>query len=479
MPTATLIILDECNVKFENVDVATRRKLVNAVKYTVPYARHLPAVRLGRWDGSVSFCDIGGRSYINLLDKLLPILQSAGYDIDLEDRRHDHVFEFDEVNEMSYSHLFWPKGHPAEGKPIVIREHQVQIINSYLKNIQSVSIVPTGGGKTAITSILSHKVEKYGRSIVIVPSKDLVTQTEADYRNMGLDVGVYFGDRKEHNKTHTICTWQSLEALYKNDKTLLDKFLDGVVCVMCDEAHRAKGEVLKKLLSGAMANIPIRWGLTGTLPEDEIGKITILACIGPTVDEIKTAELQDKGILAGIHIHVKQYQDLGEVHSNYQAELKWLMSNKPRLKAIAEDISQIATTGNTLVLVDRIEAGQQLEEYIDGAIFLSGAVKSTDRKKEYDEVSIANDKIIIATYGIASTGTNIPRIFNLVLIEPGKSFIKVVQSIGRGLRVTPDKDFVNVYDITSNSKYSKRHLAKRKKFYTERGYEYDVTKRVY
>jgi len=80
---------------------------------------------------------------------------------------------------------------------------------------------------------------------------------------------------------------------------------------------------------------------------------------------------------------------------------------------------------------------------------------------------------------VASTGINIPRIFNMVLIEPGKSFIRVIQSIGRGLRKTEDKDFVQIWDITSTAKFAKRHLSKRKKFYEEANYEYEIKKIIY
>jgi superfamily II DNA or RNA helicase len=103
-------------------------------------------------------------------------------------------------------------------------------------------------------------------------------------------------------------------------------------------------------------------------------------------------------------------------------------------------------------------------------------MKTTDRQKEYDEVSDANNKIIVATYGVAAVGINIPRIFNLVLIEPGKSFVRVIQSIGRGIRRAEDKDHVEIWDITSACKYAKRHLTERKKFYKEAKYPFVITK---
>ena len=87
---------------------------------------------------------------------------------------------------------------------------EVETINKFVETPQCLQEVATGAGKTIITATLSHICEKIGRTLVIVPNKSLVTQTEEDYINVGLDVGVYFGDRKELGKTHTICTWQSL-----------------------------------------------------------------------------------------------------------------------------------------------------------------------------------------------------------------------------------------------------------------------------
>ena len=486
MSRTTLQILDEVNIRFTDLDPACRRKMVNELKFVLPYARHTPAFKLGRWDGTMSFCDIGGRSYLNLLDRLLPIVQEHGYEVDIDDQRLSaEQFEFTEVFEDSYGHILWPKGHPLAGQPIKIKEHQLEVINSYLNNITGINIAPTGAGKTIITAILSDKVQPYGRSIVIVPTKDLVTQTEEDYINFGLDVGVFFGDRKEYGKTHTICTWQSLESLAKRSKeeeleVSIDDFFDGVVCVIVDEVHKAKADVLRKLLSSYLRNAPIRWGLTGTMPEEEADKVGVVSCIGPLLGAINTKELQDKGILAQLHVNVWQLQDVGAAPAGeYQTELKWLTTNKKRLDFLATQAITISESGNTLILVDRVETGEMLETLIPDSIFVSGKMKSKDRKEEYKEVQEVDGKVIIATYGVASTGINIVRIFNLILFEAGKSFVRVIQSIGRGIRVAPDKSFVNVYDVCSNCKYSKSHLTKRKKFYKEAQYEFSVTKITY
>jgi superfamily II DNA or RNA helicase len=138
--------------------------------------------------------------------------------------------------------------------------------------------------------------------------------------------------------------------------------------------------------------------------------------------------------------------------------------------------SGIKESGNTLILVDRLDAGKQLEALIPDSIFISGEIKLADRKEEYDEVRTSTNKVIIATYGVAAVGLNIPRIFNLVLLEPGKSFVRVIQSIGRGIRKAEDKDFVQIWDITSTCKYAKRHLTERKKFYKDAKYPFTIEK---
>ena len=274
MRTATLIINDEVNLKISGLELDVRKKLVNTFKYDVPHARYLPAVRLGRWDGKVAYFQMGGSTYLNLLPDILPILEDFNYDIDIQDNReYQTVFKFDPVAEDSYSDIMWPKNHPAVGTPIKMRDYQVEIVNSFLKNPQCIQEIATGAGKTIMTASLSERVENYGRSIVIVPNKSLVTQTEADYSNMQLDVGVFYGDRKEFGHKHTICTWQSLNVLLKNTKNQtvdisIHEFLEDVVAVIVDEVHMAKADALKTLLTGVMSKIPLRWGLTGTIPKE-------------------------------------------------------------------------------------------------------------------------------------------------------------------------------------------------------------------
>tara|TARA_B000000475_G_scaffold142382_1_gene114654 strand:+ start:1731 stop:3185 length:1455 start_codon:yes stop_codon:yes gene_type:complete len=476
-----IIINDEVNVKIEGLPVEIRRKIANKMKYEVPYARYLPQYKLGRWDGKVGFFGLGGNGYVNHLDTIINILQESGVEIEeIDDKRQKVDLQFDKIDKNYFANKTWPKGHLCEGQNIELRDYQVDVVNNFLKEPQSLQEVATGAGKTIITACLSSLCEKFGRTVVIVPNKSLVTQTEEDYVNVGLDVGVYFGDRKELNKTHTICTWQSLNILDKKDKagesTLsLATFLDGVKTVIIDEVHQAKADVLKKLLTHHLKNSPIRWGLTGTVPKEQFEFQSILAGIGPVVNQISAKELQDKGVLSKCHVNIVQLLDTN-VYKNYQEELKYLTTNKKRLEYMGKLITKISATGNTLILIDRLTAGKELQSLIPNSVFIQGETKLEDRKEQYDEVSSANNKVIIATYGVASVGINIPRIFNLVLIEPGKSFVRVIQSIGRGIRKAKDKDFVQIWDITSTCKFAKRHLTHRKKFYKEANYPFTIEK---
>jgi len=481
MALARLIIKDEVNVKIEGLDLHERKELSNMFKYEIPGARYLPAVRLGRWDGKIAFFQMGGSTYVNLLTDIIPYLDSQGYHLEVEDlREYKTQYEFEQVTEETFKHINWPAKHPMAGQPIVLRDYQVEIINKFLENPQCLQEIATGAGKTLITAALSYCCEPHGRTIVIVPNKSLVTQTEDDYKNMGLDVGVYFGDRKEFGKTHTICTWQSLNILLKGSRNhevdiTIGEFLQDVVCVMVDEVHMAKADALKTLLTGVMAHIPIRWGLTGTIPKEDYEFVSLKCSIGDVIGRLSASELQEQGVLANCHVNVLQLVDHVE-YKDYQSELRYLLETEARLDYIAKLVESIRKSGNTLVLVDRIAPGRALIEKIKDAVFVSGGTKADDRKEQYDDIATMDDKVIVATYGVAAVGINIPRVFNLVLIEPGKSFVRVIQSIGRGIRKAEDKDFVQIWDITSTCKFAKRHLTKRKQFYKEANYPFVVEK---
>ena len=248
-----LIIQDEVNIKITDLPLPVRKKLVNTFKYLNPTARYHPAYKLGRWDGMVSLFGLGGNGYLNQLEKILGILDELNIEItDIEDLRIPADMSFAPASETYWADLgkVWPVGHPLAGQPILLRDYQVDAINTFLVNPQSLQEIATGAGKTITVATLSHLCEKLGRTIIIVPNKSLVEQTEEDFIGVGLDVGVYYGDRKELYKTHTICTWQSLNILNKKSKNdeqdiiSLAEFLDGIKTVIVDECFSENSRVL-------------------------------------------------------------------------------------------------------------------------------------------------------------------------------------------------------------------------------------------
>lgn len=491
MKTCRIIITNEVIAKIEGLELYDKRKLAKKWSFDIPHARYTPAFRLGRWDGKEKFFSATGSTYVSLLEEIIPDLVDMHYEIDLIDNRRQYPeFVFPTVDSDTYSNIIWPEGHPMEGQPVILRDHQVEIINKFFENNHSVVEAATSSGKTIVTAALSKECEPYGKTLVIVPNKSLVYQTYEDYVNMGLDVGLYFGDQKDYDKTHTICTWQSLNVLIKNTSNgsapiSFGEFVDGVIAVIIDECHQAKSEILKKLLTQYFGHVPLRWGLTGTIPKPAYEQMSLLVSLGPVTHKVKAAELQEAGILSNCHVNVRQLKDYGE-YKTYPAELKYLVTDKERVAYIADMIDKIKDDGNTLVLVDRIETGNLLQIELSNMFsllsdkpevtFVSGKMKATDRKEEYDEIKTADSKVLIATYGVAAVGINIVRLHNIVLIEPGKSFVRVIQSIGRGLRKGFDKDHVEIYDISSTLKFSARHLRQRIQYYVDAEYPYDREK---
>jgi len=170
MSSCKLVIRDEVNIKIEGLPVEIRRKLSNAFKYEIPYARYHPAYKLGRWDGSVTLFGMGGNGYINQLPRILEILEKSGVEVEeIEDLRNSVALKFPEVTEEFWGDQCWPAGHRFAGQPIRLRDDQVEVVNNFLKNPQALQEVATGAGKTIMTATLAKLCEPFGRTITIVP----------------------------------------------------------------------------------------------------------------------------------------------------------------------------------------------------------------------------------------------------------------------------------------------------------------------
>jgi len=514
MPSCDLNILDEINVRFDGLDTDTRRLCKQALEVFNPAARFSKAYKLGQWNGKVGYFDLGGHTYINVLDRVIPILEKKNYDINIIDSRKNWNFKFDDIDENFLADKCWPKGHRFEGQPIILNEHQVCAVNNMLGNTQCLIEAATSAGKTAICAALARKVSQYGRIIMVVPNVDLITQTYALFNDvLGIDTGVFHGTKKELHHHATICTWQSINCLDKRTKQPkakkvvtanlkkskkppsakalakmelseleVDTFLKDVVAVICDEAHTLSGAVLQYLMSNPFKNVPIRWGMSGTIPKNKDEFIPLLISTGHVKYRITANELQKKEILSNCHIKVLSlkddtvFQKTDDDEFGYHTEMQYLEGHRLRNRYIALLVRAIASTGNTLLLLNRIAMGKEITNYLTDldAVFIHGAVDTSVRKDEYDDVNVSENKVLIATYGVAAVGLDIPRIKNLILVDAGTSFRRVIQSIGRGLRKSYDKDFVDICDIHSTTRHSLKQMKTRIKFYKEAKYPYEI-----
>lgn len=467
MKTCRIVIKDQVNCLIQGLSTTTAKKLEKRFTFTVPGAYHMPSYQLGRWNGKVKLFN-DGWFYVNLLDSdVLDLIQEDGYELDVIDERQDFVPDPQPIAEDSFSHL--------EGAPM-LREYQVAAANMAFSLTCGIFKMATGAGKSYVCAAVSRGFSEYGRVVVVVPSVDLVSQTAASFRALGIvPCGEFCGSVKAVERV-TITTWQSLDNF--------PELLEGASCIIVDETHRVKASVLGEIMTGPGAKAPRRFGFTGTLPDDDLDRARVLAAMGPVVFEKTTWELQTSGVLAKSHINIVQTKDglpRGQDAYEYDVEYKRLTHDKDRLRWVAEMISEASESGNTMVLVKNVETGRRLAELLgDKAVFVSGSTKNKTRKQEYDSMSSADGKILVCTKGIASTGIDIPRIFNLFLFEAGKNFIEVIQSIGRGLRrVEGDKESVEIYDVCSDSKYSARHMRERKKYYDDAKFRYTHLKVTY
>ncbi len=464
MPTAKLVITDQVNVKFKGLDPEALDRCQEVLAFYVPGFVHMPSYKIGHWDGKIRLFQRSGSTFLNLAYEAIDVLSKEfGYTIDIEDQTNWKNTISPQLELVD--NTFLREYNDDDGNPITLWDHQVVAINIAITQGGGILELATGSGKTLICGCLAKIWQPHGRVVVIVPSIDLIVQTQFEFQKIGLDTGIWFGERKERKQT-TIATWQSLDHV--------PELFNEVECVIVDEVHQAKAKVLSEMLAGPGANVPFRFGCTGTMPKEDLFRKQILGTVGETVFVMRSYELQEKGILAHADIYqVKLYDSLNPVyervrdhHEEWRHELTWLFSDKQRVAYMGELIREVAeNNGNTLVLVQYRKHGKILEEYIPNSLSLDGRDK--DRTKYYKAFNEGDNEILICTFGIASTGIDIPRIFNLVIIEPGKKFEKVIQTLGRGLRIAKDKTHLGVFDVCGDSGFSKNHAATRRALYKE------------
>ena len=251
--------------------------------------------------------------------------------------------------------------------------------------------------------------------------------------------------------------------------------------LLVSNCHGAKAEVIKDLICVHGKHISHRYGCTGTFPKPKTDQYTLKTSIGTIVREVRAKWLIEQGYLSEIQIDPIETIDEDPEMPDYASEKSYLTQFTKRNQGIANYIKSLRDTyGNTMVLVNTtsLPQGREIAEMIEDAVYLDGGSKTELRQEQYQKYADQDGMIIIASAGIASTGISIDRIFCLVLLDTGKSFVKCIQSVGRGLRKKGDKSKIHVADIYSKLKYAKKHFRERKTYYLEAEYPLNPVKKL-
>lgn len=434
---------------------------------------HMPLVKLGSWDGKKRLFSYEGRTFIYLLQTLVPKIIERGYEIKIEDERRQFPLPDMQVDEKIFSEFL-----DEYGDPTIIRDYQVMGINAVLKEHGGILIAGTGAGKTIISAVITKMYGDLGLKVVtIVPTASLVLQSSKAFNSWGLESGRLDKDVKDVNKQHLVTTWQSLQ----NVAVLLANF----DVIIIDECQSAQASVLSKLIQEYGKNSLVRIGLTGTMPEYPLDNLMVRAMLGDIRYEIPAHALIANDYLSTIDIEVLQLQETcpDDYFPDYAAEMSYLRGNDQRnlwIHNFVQEKSQMPK-GNVLMLVTSKQFGKKFIKMFPDAHFVCGDDHVKDRAKIYDLFKNNDNLIVITTVQVAGTGLSIDRVFNLILMDLGKSFVRVIQAIGRGLRRNSKagKTHCDIFDISSNLKYSKRHQSKRTKHYKEQQYPFKVIKQQY
>ena len=455
--------------------------------FYVPGYKFMPAYKRKQWDGKIKlYNQVTKQLHVGLYTQLRKFCADRFYPLQIID---DYEWGTPNAkNKISHPELVKFLGNL--GAPYETRDYQYDAIAHSIENKRCVLLSPTGSGKSFIIYNTMRWIEKNenGKILVVVPTTSLVEQMYGDFKEYGLDVEnnvhmIYSGKDKVTEKRIVISTWQSI---YKFPREWFQDF----TCIFGDEVHLFKAKSLGTLMDKC-ANARYRIGTTGTLDGTETNKLVLEGLFGPVFKVTTTVKLQEDKTLAELDIKVlllRYHNDecVKMKGKTYQEEIEYIVTNEKRnnfVKNLALD-----QKGNTLVLFQFVEKhGKVLYDLIRKAseddrkvFYVSGEVEASDREQIRGIVEKQENAIIVASLGTFSTGINIRNLHNIIFASPSKSQIRVLQSIGRGLRVSGDNINTTVYDIAddlhykSKKNYTLDHAAERIKIYSKEKFKYKI-----
>ena len=468
---------NEVYLKLEDLQPSEQQELAEYFTFEVPGAKFMPMYRNRIWDGKIRlFSPASGEIYVGLLDYVKDYCDNNNISYILEENVDDTR---DVVGSVvrGFVRSLKPK---SKGKTLKIRDYQLEAVQLALSRNRALILSPTASGKSLIIYSLVRYYQMAGeRTLILVPTTSLVEQMYSDFQDYGWSPGtycqkVYQGYTTKIEKDVVISTWQSI---YKMPRKYFDQF----GCVIGDEAHAFKA----KSLTGIMTKLhqcKYRFGFTGTLDGTQTHRLVLEGLFGPVKKVISTKELMDKKTLANLRIKciILRHSNIREKMS-YAEELEYIVTNKKRMDFVVNLLRHLR--GNTLCLFQLVEKhGKILYDELkenENVYFVYGGTDTSDREEIRGLVESHSNSTTIASFGTFSTGINIRNIHNIVLASPSKSKIRVLQSIGRGLRTSSTKDSILIYDIADNlgnDNYTLRHFTERLNIYNEEQFDYDIDK---
>ena len=476
------LIISKKNDVYVKVDTEPNiaRELVDFFTFEVPGARFMPTYKNRVWDGKIRlYNQMTGEIYFGLV----PYVEEFA-------KRNDISIEYKEGVKDEGEHRtsvlggFVRRVSPkSKGKSLQIRDYQMAAFTHAIRNNRSLSLSPTASGKSLIIYLLSRWYES-NRVLILVPTTSLVEQMYSDFLDYGYLESkmqkIYQGHSREITKEVTISTWQSL---YKMPRKYFEQF----GCILGDEVHLFKAKSLTNIMN-KMHQTQYRHGFTGTLDGMQTHRLVLEGLFGSVNKVTSTKDLMDKKTLAKLKIKciVLQYPDADRKFmkdQNYQDEVDLLVRDERRNKFIVDLTTHLK--GNTLVLFQFVEKhGSVLYDMmkdLDRKVFYVWGGTDTKTREDVREITEKEkDAIIVASYGTFSTGINIRNLHNVVFSSPSKSRIRVLQSIGRGLRTNQNKSGATLLDIAddlswkSRQNFTLRHFMERINIYNEEEFDYEI-----
>ena len=408
----------------------------------------------------------------------------------------DHVIAWLESNQKQYkidpdlykkyyNGFDFPK---IKNLPIKYRDYQEKSIYAALKKGKGIISIPTAGGKTlimagVIESLRENIEDSKALTLVLVPSIQLVEQTASDFESYGLkNITKWSGGNNPDFSSDIIVAGTQILLSDKTDLSILND----VKILIVDETHGLrKGNEINKIFN--LINANYRFGFTGTMPPNPIDQWNIIGKIGPIVYEEKTQDLKNQKYVSNFKIIILNINhenapkisiDFNQPTKAYNSEIEFLINNERRNEIIGK--LSLRLKNNTIIMVDRIDHGINIENFLKNVCrceqpvyFIRGSTEIEEREKIRALMEKQNNIIVIAISKIFSTGINIPNLHNIIFASAGKAKIKIMQSIGRALRLHPTKEMAVIFDIADNLRYGKKHLKERIELYNHEKYQYE------